>query len=191
MLQIANNKRIGGGTEELAKYLSTIITTGKNLEQQVDIFEKALQSACRRTFQTSNKGKKISKKKSVPWWRESLTSMQKQVNACRRLYQITKNDEDLSEHRKQIYAEAKRKYQAGIKKEKLNSWKEYCNVAASTNPWSQVYKLAAGKTRIKSIMTTLTKPDGSEAKVIQEIMEVMLDYLFTEDKVEENLHHEI
>jgi len=28
-------------------------------------------------------------------------------------------------------------YQAGIKKEKLNSWKEFCNVAASINPWSQ------------------------------------------------------
>ena len=46
-------------------------------------------------------------------------------------------------------------YQAGIKTEKFNSWKEYCNVAASTNPWSQVYKLAAGKTRAKSTMTTL------------------------------------
>jgi len=37
-------------------------------------------------------------------------------------------------------------YQAIIEKEKLNSWKEYCNVEASINTWSQVYKLAAGKT---------------------------------------------
>ena len=43
--------------------------------------------------------------------------------------------------------EAKRTYQAEIKKAKSNSWKAYCNVAASVNPWSQVYKLAAGKTK--------------------------------------------
>jgi hypothetical protein len=60
------------------------------------------------------------------------------------------------------------KDQAEIKKEKFNSWKEYCNVAASTNPWSQVHKLTAGKTPANSIMTTLRKPDGSETSNIQE-----------------------
>jgi hypothetical protein len=42
----------------------------------------------------------------------------------------------LRESKKQKYAEAKRTYQAEIKKEKFISWKEYCKVAASTNPWS-------------------------------------------------------
>jgi len=79
-------------------------------------------------------------------------------------------------------------YQAIIK-EKLNSWKEYCNVEASINPWSQVYKLAAGKTRANSIMTTLRKPDGSETTSIQETMNTLLDYLYTEDREEETLHH--
>jgi hypothetical protein len=124
MLKLANNKRIGGGAEELDKYLSTIITTGTDLEQQVDIFAKALQSACRRTFQNTNTGNKNRKKKSVPWWTDSLTLMRKRVNACRRLYQRTRNDENLRESRKQKYAEAKTKYQAGIKKEKSNSWRE-------------------------------------------------------------------
>jgi hypothetical protein len=80
-------------------------------------------------------------------------------------------------------------YQAIIKKEKLNSWKEYCNVAASINPWSQVYKLVAGKTRANSIMTTLRKPDGSEMASIQETMNTLLDYLSTEDREEDTLHH--
>ena len=61
-----------------------------------------------------------------------------------------------------------------IKKEKLNSWKEYCNVAASTNPWSQVYKLAAGKARADRIMTTLRKQDGSETSSIKETMDIIL-----------------
>jgi len=92
--------------------------------------------------------------------------MRKRVNACRRPYQRTRIDEKLRESRKQKYIEEKRKYQAGINHKKLNSWKEFCNVTASTNPWSQVYKLTSGKIRPKSIMTTLTKPDGSETTSI-------------------------
>ena len=37
-------------------------------------------------------------------------------------------------------------------------------------------------------MTTLTKPDGSETMSIQEMLEVLLDYLFEEGNVEENTH---
>jgi len=95
-------------------------------------------------------------------------------------------DEKLREDRKKNHGEAKRIYQTEIKKEKLNSWKEYCNVPASTNPWSQVYKLAAGKIRPKSTITTLTKQDGTERRNTKETMEVLLDYLFEEDSTEEN-----
>ena len=54
---------------------------------------------------------------------------------------------------------------------------------------SQVYKLAAGKTRANSIMTTLRKPDGSETTSIQDTVKVMLEYPFAEDREEETLHH--
>ena len=85
--------------------------------------------------------------------------MRKRINTCRILYQRTRYDEKLREGGKQKYTEEIRKYQAGIKHEKMNSWKEFCNVTASTNPWKQVYKLASGKIRTKCIMTSLTKPD--------------------------------
>jgi hypothetical protein len=190
MRKMANNQNIEGGAKALDKYLSTIITTTESdLELHTDLLAEALQSASRRTFQNTNTGKKSSKKKSVPWWTDSLTLMQKRVNAHRRLYQRTRNDEVLRESRKQKYVEAKRTYQAGNKKEKCNSWKEYCTVAASTNPWSQDYKLTAGKTHANNIMTTLRKSDGSETSSIQETMEVMLEYHFTEDREEETQHH--
>jgi tRNA(Ile)-lysidine synthase TilS/MesJ len=67
--------------------------------------------------------------------------------------------------------------------------KEFCNAATSINPWSQVYKLAAGKTRANSIMTTLRKQDGSETTSIQDTMKIMLDYLFAEVREEETLYH--
>jgi len=59
-------------------------------------------------------------------------------------------------------------------------------VTASTNQWSQVYKLTTGKIRSKSTITNLTKEDGSETRNTKETMEVLLDYLFEEDNTEEN-----
>lgn len=73
---MANNKSIEGGAEELDKYLSTIITTEKDLEHHVNISAEAPQSACRRTFQNTTTGKNSSsRKKSVPSWTDSLTLM--------------------------------------------------------------------------------------------------------------------
>ena len=72
-------------------------------------------------------------------------SNEEKVNANRRLFQRTKNVMVLRERRKATYKEAKRCYQDEIKKAKFNSWKEFCNVAASVNPWSQVYKIGLGK----------------------------------------------
>ena len=60
-----------------------------------------------------------------------------------------------------IYHEEKSRYQAAIKKEKLNSWKEYCNLTPSTNPWNTVYKITTNKHRRVLPMTTLLKSDGS------------------------------
>jgi hypothetical protein len=101
--------------------------------------------------------------------------MRKKVNANRRLYQSTKSDEVLRERRKATYVGTKLTYQAEIKKAKSTSWKEYCNVAASVNPWSQVYKLAAGKTRECSKMTTIRKPGGTKTTSLHETANVILD----------------
>jgi len=116
--------------------------------------------------------------------------MRKRVKACRRPYQRTKSNKVLRERRKQKYVEVKRTYQALIKKEMFNSWKEYSNVTASTNPWSQVYKLAVGKSRANGIMTTLRKTDGLETSSIKETMKVIIEYHFSEDREEvETQHH--
>jgi len=62
-------------------------------------------------------------------------------------------------------------------------------VAASLNPWSHAYKLATGKVRTSSIMSTLRKPDGTVTSSILETMNTMLDHLITDDREEENQHH--
>ena len=57
------------------------------------------------------------------------------------------------------------------------------------NPWSQVYKIAAGKTKEVTKMTTINKPDGTQTTSIQETINEILDYLYKEDCGEEEPHH--
>jgi len=71
--------------------------------------------------------------------------MRKRTNALRRRYQRTLNNEDLRTGRKTQYIEEKKKYQAAIRKEKTNSWKQYCTITTPNNPWNEVYRLAAWK----------------------------------------------
>ena len=101
--------------------------------------------------------KKITNK-SVPWWRDELTVMRKRTNALRR-YQRTRKHEGLKEQRKTVYLAEKTWYEATIKREKIRSWKEYCNLTSSSNPWNEVCKLAAGKNRNNTQITTLRKHD--------------------------------
>jgi hypothetical protein len=143
----------------------------------------------RKLFKTIRTENKTNKKKPVPWWTDSLTIMQKRTNALRRIYQRTSNNEEMRESRKHKYFEEKKKYQYAIRKEKINSWKEHCNVTSSTNPWSEVYKLIIVKVRNNSIMTTLWKPDGTETSSILETINTMLDHLITDDIEEEETHY--
>jgi cell envelope opacity-associated protein A len=118
---------------------------------------------------------------SVPWWKEDLSIKRKRLNALRRRYQRTKNNEELRGHSKNIYYEEKANYQATIKKEKIKSWKEYCNLAPSTNPRNAIYKLATNKTKKSQAMTTLKKPYVSLTSNLNETVKVMSDYLIPKD----------
>jgi len=127
-----------GGVEEMDMNLSTRVAKENDLERLVDSFTGAIQTACRAGFKIINTQSKTKQKKSVPWRADSLTIMRKRINALRRLHQRTRNNEELRESRKHKYFEEKKSYQYEIRREKLNSWKVYCSVTASLNPWSHV-----------------------------------------------------
>jgi len=184
---IVTKNIVGAGA--IDSYISNEITKRVDIKQNIGRIEEAIISTCGRTFGRPKNTNNNSKKNSVPWWNTHPTVMRKKVNANRRLYHRTKNDEDLREWRKATYKEAKRYYQAEINKAKLNSWKEYCNVAAAVNPWSQVYKIATGKTKEVNKMTTINRPDGRETTSLQETINEILDYLYKEDGGEENPNH--
>jgi hypothetical protein len=125
---------------------------------------------------------------SVPWWTEELTVVRKRTNALRR-FQRTRNKEGLREQCKTSYLEEKVRYEATIKREKIHSWKEYCNLTTSTNPWNEVYKLAEGKSRNNTQIMTLKKPDGSLTEDVRETLQLMLEHFTLEDKEEDDIDH--
>ena len=151
-------------SEDLASLDSDLATHIKetcNIESTVEKLQEAITMSCSKSFKTRETTKKTTKQKSIPWWTKELTIKRKRLNALRRCYQRTKNNEELRKYRKNIYYEEKTKYQATMKKKKLKSWKEYCHLTPRTNTWNAVYKLALNKTKRSQTMTTLQKPDGS------------------------------
>ena len=44
-----------------------------------------------------------------------------------------------------------------MQEDKLKSWKTFCTINDGVNPWNIVYKIAAGKIRITTRLTTIEK----------------------------------
>jgi hypothetical protein len=116
--------------------------------------------------------------------------MRKRTNALRK-YQRTLNNEEPRENRKNQYIEGKKKYQAAIRKEKINSWKQYCNVTSPSNPWNEAYKLASRKPRNTETLTTLQKPDGSKTTNIIETLKFMMEQFIPEDITQDDTDHHV
>jgi len=101
--------------------LHTQLTGQKCIRQLIEKFDETIQTTCREACKNLNKPNLKVKGRSVPWWMDALKIMRKRTNALRKLYQRTKNSNDLSENRKKQYTIAKTAYQAAIRKEKTNS----------------------------------------------------------------------
>ena len=108
--------------------------TAENTEEITEDFQDVLDKACKSSDRLIRTIEKEPHHKIVPWWRQRLTILRKKVNAQRRMYQLTKGDNGLREHRQEQYLTTKAEYAATIRKERLSSCKEYCTMTAASNP---------------------------------------------------------
>jgi hypothetical protein len=98
----------------------------------------------------------------------------------------------LREARKQQYLQEKRKYEATLRKTKMQSWKQYCKVTTSSNPWNAVYKLASGKIKSCSSLSTLRKPDETVTTDTADTMHYVIDsFTPAADEETDNKHHKL
>ena len=107
-----------------------------------------------------------------------IKNITEKINALRRRYQRTLNNEDLRSERKLQYNEGKRQYQLKLKDEKFKSWQKYCSSTEESNPWNAIYKTASGKLRSKTCLTTLQQLDGTFTFDTEGTTKHMLDYFF-------------
>ena len=147
--------------EKLDEELTQKVSTCPDIEQLMETCYTCIREASNGAFRVSKGKKQQTRGKSVPWWTTELTILRKRVNALRRRFQRTVNNEQLREERRIQYLEGNREYQLTIKHQKINSWKEFCNITDGSNPWNAVYKIATGKMRVQNSLQTLQKDDGT------------------------------
>jgi len=170
--------------------LSSELTEGANIEKIVAEFNEALKMACNNTFPIHRASRNSTSHRCVPWWSADLTILRKRTNVLRRLYQRTRNNDELREKRKIQYFECKATYAATIRREKIRSWKEYCYVSTATNPWGAIYKIVAGKRNTITHITSLRKPEGTLTADTNETLNLMLETFAPRDKRgEDNEYH--
>lgn len=166
---------------EMDNILSIRATQEPDANKLVDEFYEVLEEACRSSFLTLRASKSNSARRTVPWWSEELTIMRKRLNALRRRFQRTKDNDELRTQRRIQYTEAKTNYATKIRKSKSLSWREYCNMTTHINPWNEAYRLAAGKRKSATLITTLRKPDGTLTEDLHETLKHMLEHFAPED----------
>ena len=97
----------------------------------------------------------------------------------------------MRETRKLQYLQEKRKYEATLRKAKIQSWKEYCNATTSTNPWNMVYKLATGKMRSCSTLSTIRRPGGTVTSGMAETLNVTMEHFTRADEEVTDDYHKL
>ena len=182
-----------GNKEELNttdKELKAQVERATNIEELVQDCNSCISKACQAAYRKVRGGQRVTKGRSVPWWTDELTILRKRVNALRRRYQRTLNNEELRQDRRNQYTEGKRQYQNKLQDEKFKSWKKFCSATDESNPWNAVYRIAAGKLKNTFKLTTIQKPDGSYTPNIEATIRYMLDHFAPEDTPNnENCHH--
>jgi len=84
------------------------------------------------------------------------------------------------------------KYEATLRKAKIQSWKQYCNATMSSNPFNIVYKLATGKIKSCSTRSTLRRTDGTVTSDLAVTANVMIEHFTPADEEEtDNDHHKL
>jgi hypothetical protein len=116
-------KNHDAGADDLDETLSSLITVEINIEKRIDEFSEALKLACNKSFPTHGATKKVTAHKTVPWWTEDLTVLRKRTNAQRRLYQRSRNNNELRESAKHSTPKVKQRFQQPSKGKKMNPGK--------------------------------------------------------------------
>nr|CAD7424341.1 unnamed protein product [Timema monikensis] len=80
-----------------------------------------------------------------------------------------------------VRGERKKEFEEGLKEEKRKSWKEYVREELQQGLWGIPFKIAAGKIKSPTMLSTLKREDGSTTTNWEESAALLMDTLLPDD----------
>jgi hypothetical protein len=188
-----NCENIKEGLEKTDLELCDKLNLWEDVDGLVDAAFSCITAACTTAFKVTRGVKRVLKKTAVCWWTEELTVLRKRTNVLRRGYQRTTHNENLRQERKAKYFDGRREYEGKVQEAKLKSWKTFCSISGGTNPWNIVYKIASGKIRTSTRLTTLEKENGTYTTDTRSTIMHILEHFVPDDREDNDneLHRKI
>lgn len=126
----------------------------------IDQLHRAMRKACNKAIPKRSQTNKI----KHPWWTVELTISKKEVYRARRKWQRKKakkvKDERELEALGEVYRNRKRKYKMEIKNTKQESWEKLVTITGNEDPWGIIYKMKAGKLKVREIANNIKTGEG-------------------------------
>jgi len=80
--------------------------------------------------------------------------------------------------------DGRREYEGKMQEAKLKSWKTFCTISDGVKHWNLVYKIASGKFRTTTRLTTIEKEDGKYTTDTSSTILCMLEHFALDDREE-------
>ena len=118
-------------------------------------------------------------------WNSELTNARRAARKARSHYQRA-NTEQQRLYLLDVYRRLKDQYKAKLLEVRTKSWENFVNTQLTTDVWGVPYKLAVEKIRPTDIISTLERGDGTTTTTREETLELLMDVLLPDDKLEDD-----
>nr|CAD7461046.1 unnamed protein product [Timema tahoe] len=157
------------------------VETGDNVNIKAKELTMALQDAMRKSIPVIRGDTRVGNKP----WNDRLQGLRARARRARKRYQRGR-DPVARVVLLNIYRERKREFEEGLAEEKRKSWEKYVKEELQRGPWGIPFKIAAGKIRPPTMLSTLRREDGSTTKNWEESALLLMETLLPDDDEEED-----
>lgn len=181
-IEKANWTRFEERLEELfTEYsLNTWVNSREDLDRRIKALNEVILKAADYAIPT----KQLRKGRSR-WWNSQLEKERRRVRRSRKRYQNNRRNERERDYHLERYNEMRRAYKQKIRDVKEKSFQSYVERDLSRDPWGGVYKLAAEKLKLETVMTTVRKEGNTNTESMKETLEAIMNGIVEDDTEDE------
>ncbi|XP_056643900.1 uncharacterized protein LOC130449876 [Diorhabda sublineata] len=129
------------------------------------------------------KEKREKRKKTQIWWTQELTRLRQKTNKKRKQYQQEQNTIERA-IKLNIYREQRRIYKKEIKRNKINSLRQFLTDNDPDNPWETAYRILRAGTTTDYSLKTIEKQDGTWTTTREETIMTLHEMYFPPDDIQ-------